>query len=60
LGSLHDAPLRELAERWRTTRYAAFRLLCRQVFDEVTAPAELPFFNWYEAIQHKAAAASLA
>jgi MoaA/NifB/PqqE/SkfB family radical SAM enzyme len=54
LGNLHAAPLRELADRWRRERYPAFRALCRRVFDELAAPANLPFTNWYEAVSRAA------
>jgi MoaA/NifB/PqqE/SkfB family radical SAM enzyme len=50
LGSLRQAPLRELAANWRRDRYGAFRHLSRRVFEEVTVPTDLPFVNWYEAI----------
>ena len=50
LGNLNSAPLRDLAPRWRQERYGQLRALCRGVFNDVTAPASLPFFNWYEAI----------
>jgi hypothetical protein len=50
LGNLKEAPLGELAARWRRERYPAFRSLCLRVYEEITAPAELPFVNWYDAI----------
>lgn len=50
LGNLTDAPLRELAGHWVAERYDAFREHCKRVFAAVTAPAELPFFNWYEIV----------
>lgn len=50
LGDLHAAPLSTLMERWRHERFAAFRDLCRRVFRRTTAPADLPFFNWYEVL----------
>lgn len=58
LGSLADHPLRELGERWVRTAYAGFRALCRQVFEEITAPDEdaLPFVNWYEIVGLRAQA----
>jgi Fe-coproporphyrin III synthase len=53
LGNLQEAPLGELAMRWRREQYGAFRDLCLRVFEEVTAPAELPFINWYDAIARR-------
>jgi MoaA/NifB/PqqE/SkfB family radical SAM enzyme len=54
LGNLKDRRLRELAERWRCNRASAFRTLCRRVFEQITAPAELPFVNWYEMLSYDA------
>lgn len=54
LGNLHERPLRALAADWRRTRYDRFRRLCRQVFADITGPAELPFANWYERIADQA------
>lgn len=40
-----------LAEAWPLQHdYPAFRALCRKVFEELAAPRELPFLNWYELI----------
>jgi Fe-coproporphyrin III synthase len=30
--------------------YCLFRELCKEVYDEISTPSELPFFNWYELI----------
>lgn len=49
-GNLHEKSLGELAAQWRLKQYGKFRELCRQVFEEVTVPTYLPFFNWYEVI----------
>lgn len=54
LGSLHDAPLAELAQRWREERHGAFRTLCTRVFDKLTVPVRLPYANWYEAVAAEA------
>lgn len=54
LGNLRDAPLGELAERWRRERLPAFSRVCRGAFDAITAPAELPFANWYEVVADRA------
>jgi MoaA/NifB/PqqE/SkfB family radical SAM enzyme len=51
LGSLGDASLGEMISQWRSEGLPRFRALCRRVFAETTAPAELPFFNWYEALE---------
>ena len=57
-GNLQEAPLRELAARWRRKQYPLFRDLCRRVYEEITVPADLPFFNWYEVIMHRASGRS--
>jgi MoaA/NifB/PqqE/SkfB family radical SAM enzyme len=54
IGNLGEAPLRDLLPRWRRERALAFRRLCRLVFDELTAPAELPMANWYEHVARRA------
>ena len=54
LGSLRQAPLRDLLERWRRDSYPAFRRLCQSVFEELTTPTELPMANWYEFITRRA------
>ena len=54
LGNLHEASLRTLALTWRQERYLAFQALCQRVFQKVTAPATLPFANWYEVIGQEA------
>jgi MoaA/NifB/PqqE/SkfB family radical SAM enzyme len=51
LGSLQDAPLRDLAPRWIETGYRGFRDLCRRVYDEACQPTDLPFLNWYEMVE---------
>jgi Fe-coproporphyrin III synthase len=50
LGNIHDRPFRELAARWLADDYPALRRLCQSVFQNETRPADLPMFNWYEAI----------
>jgi Fe-coproporphyrin III synthase len=54
LGNLLDAPLGELAARWRRERLTEFSRVCRSAFDAITAPAELPFANWYEVVAARA------
>jgi MoaA/NifB/PqqE/SkfB family radical SAM enzyme len=54
LGNLREAPLSELAARWRSERLPAFARVCRTAFDDITAPAELPFANWYEVVADQA------
>jgi MoaA/NifB/PqqE/SkfB family radical SAM enzyme len=54
LGNLHDAGLRELAQRWRGERHAEFRAVCRNVYDRLTGDSELPFSNWYELVAQEA------
>ncbi|MGH9406055.1 MAG: radical SAM protein [Terriglobia bacterium] len=53
LGNLRQARLSQLAVGWRRVGYPALRRLCRNVFEEATAPREFPYFNWYEAIARK-------
>jgi hypothetical protein len=55
VGNLHDAPLHASSGRWKRETYPAFRALCRSVFAQVTAPAPLPFLNWYDAVGGRAA-----
>jgi hypothetical protein len=55
LGNLHEDSLSRQMERWRREKLPHFRELCRKVFCETTAPAELPFFNWYEVLGEMAA-----
>jgi Fe-coproporphyrin III synthase len=50
LGNLQQASLDKLAARWRRENYGAFRALCLRVFEEIIAPAQLPFVNWYDVI----------
>jgi len=50
LGNLFDAPLGELAAGWRRERATEFHQVCRRAFEDVTAPADLPFANWYEVV----------
>lgn len=59
LGSLREAPLRELGARWRVERWPEFRALCRRVWEETTAEHPLPFFNWYEALGRAAEPAAV-
>jgi MoaA/NifB/PqqE/SkfB family radical SAM enzyme len=54
LGNLNDAALRDLMARWRRDCYGMFRNLCKDVFEELTAPAELPLANWYELLARRA------
>ncbi|MEQ9482051.1 radical SAM protein [Coleofasciculus sp. F4-SAH-05] len=50
LGNLRQASLKQLAANWRRECYPSFLELCRRVFDELTAPTEIPITDWYEAI----------
>lgn len=50
LGRLQEAPLRELAARWRRERYRDFKDLCRRTFQKLSHSTELPFTNWYREI----------
>ncbi len=55
LGNLKEARLRDLMSAWRVEKLPSFRSLCRSVFEDVTRPAALPFFNWYEVLSRMAA-----
>jgi Fe-coproporphyrin III synthase len=57
LGSLHEARLAELADRWQRERLAEFRRLCRGTFEAVIADRETPLTNWYEAVRQASVAA---
>jgi MoaA/NifB/PqqE/SkfB family radical SAM enzyme len=54
LGNVREAPLDQLADRWRRERFPAFAAICRRAFEEVTAPADLPIANWYEVVADRA------
>lgn len=54
LGNLHDSPLGELATRWRRLTLPAFSSVCKEAFDDATAPTELPLANWYEVVADRA------
>jgi hypothetical protein len=56
LGNLRQASLKQLAANWRRECYPSFLELCRRVFDELTAPTEIPITDWYEAIASHAEA----
>ena len=58
LGSITDERLKKLAEDWIRQRYAEFRKLCREVYAQACAPAELPFLNWYEMMGARSARAT--
>jgi Fe-coproporphyrin III synthase len=55
LGNIRDARLSELAPKWMAFVYPRFRDLCRRVYAQACAPSELPFLNWYELLQARAA-----
>jgi MoaA/NifB/PqqE/SkfB family radical SAM enzyme len=57
LGNLHQAPLRELAERWLAERYPAFRRLCRRAFEAATTGGDAPVADWSAALRAAALAA---
>jgi Fe-coproporphyrin III synthase len=47
LGNLREAPLPQLAERWRRERLPGFRALCQDVQRRAVAPDEPAVINWY-------------
>ncbi|MBD2616096.1 MAG: radical SAM/SPASM domain-containing protein [Nostoc sp. ZfuVER08] len=54
LGNLNQASLSELATHWTEERYPCFRELCRRVYQQLTAPADLPIIDWYETLMRQA------
>jgi Fe-coproporphyrin III synthase len=57
LGCLDEARLSFLGVRWRAQTLGAFAALCRRTFEELSAPADLPFvLNWYEEVARRAVA----
>jgi MoaA/NifB/PqqE/SkfB family radical SAM enzyme len=59
-GSLYDRPLRELAPGWRADKMHDLFALCRETYDAITAPADLPFVNWYPLIDSHVETATIA
>ncbi|HET7228971.1 MAG TPA: radical SAM protein [Longimicrobium sp.] len=59
LGSLADAPLRELARAWKRGRYPAFAELCARTFREMEGAA-IPLANWYALVTRMAADGAMA
>jgi hypothetical protein len=53
LGNLRAERLQVLMDRWRATRWRAFRTLCEDAFADATSPARLPFVNWYELVARR-------
>ena len=50
IGRAQDQKLSEAWALYLHRGYVDFRKLCRAVFQDISAPAVLPFFNWYEMI----------
>lgn len=47
--NIHKTPLHSGWEKFIADgTYLSFRNLCKSVFEELSKPQELPFFNWYE------------
>jgi MoaA/NifB/PqqE/SkfB family radical SAM enzyme len=59
VGNIQTRRLRDAAPDWIARRYPAFRRLCQRVYQEACQPSELPFFNWYELLQARAAESEL-
>jgi MoaA/NifB/PqqE/SkfB family radical SAM enzyme len=55
IGNIREHRLRDTASAWIAHGYPAFRELCRQVYEEACRPSDLPFFNWHEMLQARAA-----
>jgi len=47
--------IRDAAQDWIGSGHPEFRSLCREVYKEACQPSALPFFNWYEMLQTRAA-----
>jgi Fe-coproporphyrin III synthase len=59
VGNIRDRRLRELAPEWMAYLYPRFRELCARVYSEACVPSDLPFLNWYELLQARAAEGEL-
>jgi MoaA/NifB/PqqE/SkfB family radical SAM enzyme len=57
LGSLHDRPLAALAAEWRIHKMDAFLAVCRDAFNDLMRPSDLPFVNWYTMLAQRTEAA---
>jgi MoaA/NifB/PqqE/SkfB family radical SAM enzyme len=53
-GNLQAASLTEMFDRWYQECYPSFLALCQRVYEDLTAPAELPIVDWYETIAQQA------
>ena len=54
LGYLTEAPLPELAAKWRTNGYHDLQALCRATFEDASQPRDLPILNWWEKLGERA------
>jgi MoaA/NifB/PqqE/SkfB family radical SAM enzyme len=59
VGNIRERRLRDTAPEWMAFRYPRFRELCKRVYAEACAESELPFLNWYEMLQARAAEGEL-
>jgi len=59
LGSLYDAPLRDLKSRWLRSGYPAFQKLREDTLADLLNDdrAALPFFNWHDTLARRSAEA---
>ncbi|MES1258545.1 MAG: radical SAM protein [Acidobacteriota bacterium] len=55
IGNIRERRLRDAGPAWIAHGYPAFRELCKQVYEEACRPSDLPFFNWHEMLQARAA-----
>jgi Fe-coproporphyrin III synthase len=53
-GSLYDRPLRDLIPSWREHKMPGFLDVCRRTYEDLLAPADLPFVNWYPLVAERA------
>lgn len=50
LGNLRDASLQDLGQQWRQRTYPKFLALCRQEYEAMAVPRDLPIVDWYGAL----------
>lgn len=53
IGNLRDARLNQLAANWKQSIYPQFAAIYDKIFQEVTAPSEQIFLDWYATFGNK-------
>jgi MoaA/NifB/PqqE/SkfB family radical SAM enzyme len=59
VGNITEKRLRDAAPQWMAFVYPRFRKLCKRVYEEACQPSDLPFLNWHEMLQARAAQGEL-